>query len=544
MKAIILKPILITLIAFAFAVSPVLAQRVIKGTVYREGKVAAGVTVEAQKTSETFMTSFDGKYELTVPEKCKYLTFKFIDESKKLDISTNTSDVIDFSFDGVIPANSEENDSKVSQKSSSELVAAQDKDFLNNYSLYQQFYKQKDFKSALVSWRKIYHFYPKAHENIYVHGIAMYQDLVEKAANPKLKNAYIDTLIQVYDKRIKNFDKKGFNLGHEGFDYLKHMINNDGSDNMNDTQKKAVLKKGYNYVSESVKLQNDESEDVVLLLLMQTTTSLYKFGEFGKEKVIECYDNVSKIINKHLAKDPKDESVIKVRNLVDQLFQDSGAADCDALISIYESKFDAVSSNVEELKKMTQMLDRQNCTGSPLYAKASEKLYSLEPSAEAAYNMANLFVRSDNREKAESYYKQAIELEKDPANLSKYYYLLAAVIWQSNPQQAKTYLKKSIENNSSNGRAIMLLGDVYAQNAKSYGKDDFEHLTVYWVAVDLYQKAKKADPAVEANANEKISTYSQNFPSKEDIFFNGLTVGQAYSVGSWIGESTTVRERK
>lgn len=542
MKAIILKPIFITLIATVLAVSPALAQRVIKGTVYREGKVAAGVIVDGQKSNGSFMTSFDGKYEITVADKSKYLTFKFIDEQKKLDISENTSNEIDFSFDGQIPVASEENDSKVSLKSAAELAAAQDKDYMSNYTLYKQFYEQKDYKSALGPWRKVFHFYPKSSENLYIHGIYMYQSFVDKATDRKIKNAYLDSLMQVYDKRIKYFDKKGYNLGRQGTDYLKYTLNND--ENMSDEQKKVVLKKGYGYVSESVKLQGDDSEDIVLLLMMQSTRGLYGLGEFGKEKVIESYDITSKIINKHLEKDPNNADLTNIRDLIDQVFQSSGAADCDALISIYEPKFDVIASNIDDLKKMIRMLDRQNCTASPLYAKASEKLYELEPSAEAAYNMARLFVKAENRDKAEGYYKQAIELEKDPGNISKYYYELAAVVWTSNPQQARTYLKKAIDNNSSNGRAYLLLGDVYAHNAKSYGENDFEHVTVYWVAVDYYAKAKKADPSVESDANERINSYSQYFPSKEDIFFNGLTVGQSYSVGGWIGESTTVREKR
>ena len=44
--------------------------------------------------------------------------------------------------------------------------------------------------------------------------------------------------------------------------------------------------------------------------------------------------------------------------------------------------------------------------------------------------------------------------------------------------------------------------------------------------------------------NALISTYSQYFPSKEDLFFHDLKPGDGYSIGCWIGERTTVRERK
>ncbi len=92
----------------------------------------------------------------------------------------------------------------------------------------------------------------------------------------------------------------------------------------------------------------------------------------------------------------------------------------------------------------------------------------------------------------------------------------------------------------------MLLAYVYASNSKSYGEDEFEHSSVFWVAVDYYNKAKKADPTVEADANEKINIYSQYFPTKEDIFMNKnkLTEGQTYHVGGWIDENTTIRAKK
>lgn len=542
MKSLIFKSIFLTLIVSAGLSCSAVAQRVITGTVYREGKIAAGVTVEGQKSKETFMTSFDGKYQITVPENCKYIKFTFIDETKKLDIEGNTSNVIDFSFDGEIPVAAEENEQGVSLKSSTELVAAGDKDFMSFYTLEKQFYDQKDYKSALGPWKKLYKLYPKSTVNIYLHGLNMYQTQIEASKDRKTKNLYLDTLMQVYDKRIKYFDQKGFNLGRQGTDYMKYTLTPE-NETQTDDQKKPILKKGYNYLSESVKLQGNESEAPVLFLLMQSTKGLYGLGEFGKEKVIETYDVVSKIINTQLEKDPKNADLTNIRDLIDQAFQTSGAADCEALISIYEPKFDQIASNLEDLKKMIRMLDRQNCDASPLYAKASEKLYSLEPSAEAAYNMARMFVKADKLDKAETYYKQAIDLEKDAANLAKYYLELAQLNFSS-PQEARNYAKKSIENNPNVGKAYLLLGDLYAHNTKSFGETDFEHTQVFWVAVDYFAKAKKVDSSVEADANEKISLYSQYFPSKEEIFFNGLTVGKSITVGGWIGESTTVREKR
>lgn len=546
MKTNNLKPILLTLILFTAVFYTSVAQRVIKGTVYREGQLAAGVTVGAQKTSETFMTSFDGKYELTVPENSKYLTFTFIDESKKRNFAPEDGNEIDFSFDGIIPEKKETETGTV-LKSHTDLINERDKVYLENYTFLNQFYDQKNYKMAIGPWRKLYHVYPKSSENIYVKGIVMHQDFIDKSNDQKTKNAYLDTLMQIYDKRIKYFDKKGFNLGRQGIDYFRIKIGDaDLLENMSDTQKKSIYSKGYNYVKESVELQKEETEDRVLLLYMQSTRSMFGFGELTKEKVIETYDLVSGYVNKHLAKNPNDETTLSVRDNVDLIFQRSGAADCEALLAIYGAKYATISSNIEELKKMLRMLDRENCTESELYAKASEKLFELEPSAEAAYNMARTFAIAKKLDKAEAYYKQAIELEKDPIKLSSYYYQLTVLTYESSPQQARTNLKKAIDLDPNNGKAYMLLADVYALNAKTVGKSELEHQAVYWVAVDYYGKAKKADPTLEADANERIRIYSLHFPTKDDIFMdeNQLTVGQSYTVGGWVNETTTIREKR
>lgn len=539
MKKYIVKPIFLTLMVLLIAAYSTMAQRTIRGTVYRQGKVAAGVTVEAQKSRETFLTSFDGKYQITVPEKSKFMKFTFIDDSRKVDIPSDTTTVLNFSFDGEIPQG-EAGDQGAVLKTAEELAKDGDKEFMSQFTLERQFYEQKDYKSALSHWRVLFKTYPKSSINIYIHGINMYQSILDKTNDRTLKNHYIDTLMMVYDKRIKYFDQKGYNLGRQGTDYLKYELL--GNENLTDDQLKPIMKKGYNYVEGSTKLQGNETEAPVLILLMQTTVRLYGLGELPVDKVLENYDIATKIVDANLAKDPNNPNYQTAKEQVDQIFISSGAANCDVLTKMYTAKFDQISNNVDELKKMLSMFARQKCDDNPLYGKAAEKLYNLEPSAEAAYNMARMFVKNNELDKANDYYNKAISIEKDPKNLSKYYLELAKLNL-SKYMEARNYAKKAIENDPNNGGAYMFLGDIYARNAKNYGKDDFENRFLYWVAVDYFQKARKADPSLDAEAKEKINLYSQYFPSKEDIFFNGLTVGQSVTLGGWVGESTTVRNK-
>lgn len=536
------------LLTFALAVlmsMSTYAQRVITGTVYREGKVAAGVTVEGHKSSEVFMTSFDGKYKITVDNKSKYLKFTFIDDSRRVDIENNPSNVIDFNFDGELPATQSEEQSEtgVDHRTSEELVKAKDTGFMSNYTMYDQFYKQKDYKSAMAPWRMMFYKYPKSSLNIYIHGVNMYSSYIESASDRATKDAYTDSLMMVYDKRIKYFDQKGFVLGRKATDYLKYKLDNQ---DMTDDELKTALKTGYSDLKQSIQLEKNETEMAVLVVFMQVTKRLFSMEELTKEDVVANYGLVSNVVDAGLTKEPESEKYVASKRVIDELFRTSGAADCEALISLYKPKFEEISKDVEALKNMLRVLGKQDCTEGELYAQASENLYALDPSPEAAFNMAHLFMKRDEFDRAKEYYQNAIAAETDKELLAKYYYELGLFTFakENNFQTARNYARKALENNPNYGHALILIGDIYAQYSKHYGDDDFDHRSIYWLAVDYYEKAKRVDPDVFTEANNKINTYRVYFPDKETLFFGGYQDGQAITFGSWINESSKVRAKR
>ena len=209
MKAVLRITFLVAAVVLAAATS-LQAQRIIKGTVYRDGEPAAGITVEAHRGG-SMMTSFDGKYEVEAHEKTKWLKFTYINETQKLDdIDEKEGNVFDFAWSGKIPSgDAEEESGDVILKSAEELIRDQNRDFMNELSLFTEFYKQENWKSALPHWKKVFNTYPKCTKNIYIQGAKMYEDLIEKAESAEQREKYIDQLMKIYDKRSKYFDEKG-----------------------------------------------------------------------------------------------------------------------------------------------------------------------------------------------------------------------------------------------------------------------------------------------------------------------------------------------
>ena len=542
MKAVFRISLLMATLVLA-AATTLQAQRVIKGTVYREGKPAAGVTVEAHRGG-SMMTSFDGKYEVEASDKSKWIRFTFINDSERLDISEKPGDVFDFAFDGILPGDEEEAESgDVVLKSADELIREQDRDFMNELSLYNEFYKQDNIESAMPHWRKCYNIYPKSTLNIYIHGANMYEKLIENASTPEEKSKYIDELMRLYDKRIKYFGEKGYVLGRKATTWLKYKLETDRE--LDNGDLKNTMKKGYDWLNESVTERGNESELPVLILLMQTSRSLFKLGELPKETIVKNYDTCNSILNAKL-ETATDAGVIKdinsVQAYIEDIFGSSGAADCEALVNIFTPQYESKKDDVEFIKTMLRRLGNANCDETPLFAEATEQLYALEPSAEAAFNMARRFVKKDDVERAKNYYRQAMEQETDKELLAKYYYEYALFIYakENALQEARNYARRALDNKTDYCEALMLIGDIYVAASRSFGSDNFEKSTVFWVAADYFERAR-SNPDCAVDASKKASDYRRYFPNKEEAFFRSLQEGQTYKVGGWINENTRVR---
>lgn len=514
------------------------AQRVITGTVYNNGEPAGGILVEAHKSSDSFYTSFDGKYQIEVSEKTKWIRFTFLDESKKLDIEGNTSEVINFSWDGAeIPEGSDE--AGVVLKDIQQLQKDGDSEFLNNYSLYSEFYKQDDYESAMPYWEKVYATYPKSTSNIYVHGLNMMEKKMDDALSVDDKIKYLDEMMKIYDKRIKYLGGAENLLGRKAAKFLETIIKLD----LSDDEYIAELKKGSDYAEQAIEKTGNKTEPAVIVLHMQTTKILYTSDEIDRSVVFDNFEQAMNILDAESTDSEMADKAAQAIPLVESIIEGSGALDCAGMVDFYKPKYQAEPTNAELIKKILKMFRKQSCD-TEFAVELSEKLYELEPTAEAAFNMARTFLKKEDYAKAMDYYKEAYTNETDNELKASYYYEAAGLaLQQSMIQQAVSLAKKAASLKSGYCEAYMLIGETYAQASKNFSDDDFKRSTVFWVAVDYFQKATKGESCADA-AKSKVNFYRNYFPGKEDIFYQGLTVGHNYTVEGWINETTKVREKK
>lgn len=421
-------------------------------------------------------------------------------------------------------------------------------DCRRDLSEYIEFVKQKNYIDALPAWRRVYNACPSSSKSIFLNGPKIFGKLIKIEKDEAKRLAYIDTLMQIYDKRIELFGQKGSVLGRKGNDLYKY-------------NKKGAYELAYGYMKESVELTKGKSQAAVLQSYMSSSAVMYKNKKIDAGQVVQDFsiisDNLAILIVKQTEKvgpvepaeegaEPrklnKDEKKLaqykKVEENVGKLFISTGAGSCEVLIAHFTPKFEANPTDVDLLKTITKYLDKGDCTKSQLFFDASAKLYEAEPSAQAAHNLAKMAYNKKEMSKAAGFYLKAIDLEEDVEKKAQYYYELAAAS-ASNASQARSYALKAISLKSGWGKPYLLIGKIYASSG--CGDDKFSKASVFWLAIDKFKKAKAVDASIAAEANKLIATYKVYCPSKEDAFAYNITEGAQVKIECWINESTKAR---
>jgi tetratricopeptide (TPR) repeat protein len=401
----------------------------------------------------------------------------------------------------------------------------------SNLSIMNQYVKIKTFEYAIDSWRFCFKNCPEASKNIYIHGSRIIKYIIENEEDQAIADSWVDTLMILYDQRMEYFNEEGKVYGIKGIDLLRY--------------RKESIETAYTYLEKSVNLSQEKVDESVAVTFISTTYALFQNQKVGADVMINNYVTIMDIMNKKLASGDKDPKIPQAIESIEKMFAESGAADCDALIEIFSVKFEESPEDIELLKKITTLLGETGCEESDLYAKSAEALYGLEPSADAAAKLANVFVVRSDYTKAKNYYNNAIDQETDAAIKAKYYFYLSGIYYQEKDYpNTRNKCLAALNLNPAYGEAYILIGKAYAASSKNCGESDFEKQAVYWAAVDKFIKAKSVDPSIKEEADNQINSYSQYFPNNEITFFNGYTDGQTYKVGCWIQETTTVRTTK
>lgn len=414
-----------------------------------------------------------------------------------------------------------------------------------NTKFYKIYLKSKNYVDAYNFWKKVYGECPDQTKDLYIQGAEILNWRIENAKTPEDKKKAYEELMGMYNNRIKYFGQdeetgEDYILGSMISDQLKYYPDEVDYVKMYDRLKPVVEARGaktdpltlyyFTYASmlrstldPSFKAQYVKDQTAVDKLYAQAKADAEAAGNTNRAEAIASYQATSL-----------------------QAFAASGAASCDVMEDIYGPQIKEKSGDKEFLKETIALFQSVGCTESPSYYAASEAMFNLEPSSSAALGVARKALGDKNYSKAEEYYKKAIDLSTDADEKAEANYAIAVMYYDRRSYgTARQYCNAAMAAKSGFGAPMLLIASMYASTASSiYPDDPVKQRIVYCLVVDKASRAKAMDPSVAAQANKLIGTYSAAYPAKEDVFMHPeLNEGQSFTVGGWIGETTTVRVR-
>ena len=431
---------------------------------------------------------------------------------------------------------------------------AQNQECMTNLSIYVEHAKVKNYEAAYTPWKMVYENCPDINWANFAYGERILKDRIKKSTGAD-KDANIQELLTLYDNSMKYFPKKA-SLAPVIIDKVLLKYDNKM---IGDEEIYSQLSKAFH--EDKPNFKNPKA----LYLYFSSLVDLHKAGSKDLQEVFDVYDDVTekiedenvKLTDRISALLPKEEagtltskekkqlkaattnseSFGKIEGSIDSKLGD--LADCGNLIPLYQKSFEEKKNDINWVKRAVGRMFNKECTDDPMFKKLFEAQMALDPSADAYVYGGNLKLKAGDRNGAVADFNKALDLETNARKKSNIAYKVATVFRRSSKSTARSYAQKAIDANPSNGRAYLLIANLYATSANDCGTTPFEKRAIYWRAAEMARKAGRVDPSLSGRANQSAASYSAKAPSKTDIFNSGMA-GKTVTFKCWVGGSVKV----
>jgi tetratricopeptide (TPR) repeat protein len=409
---------------------------------------------------------------------------------------------------------------------------------VRNWSLYAEYYRQRNYDMAYEPWKYMFEDCPRATLNIYIHGANMIKYFYNNETDPNRRDAWVDSLMLLYDRRIEMFGEEGRVLGRKAADLYQ--------------LRPTDVQELYEMSETSIEIEGMNSGADVLLINFQSVIRLADAGLLEPEAIIEAFDRATDIIEYNLEHNPEDARYYNpAKKNIRSMFEPY--ATCESLAQVFGPRFDANPEDVELLQRITEMLENAGCTNDELFYHATLQLHNIHPDAESAFLMGRLENTRENYRRAIEFFQEAADLYTEEGvaqnkdRIFRAYWLMAEISYRQFRElpQARDYARQAHQTIPDDGRPLILIGEMYAASASECGDDDVSKKAAYWVAVDKFIEAQNvaSDEMIKERAEQMAETYRLYFPNNEEIFFHGYTEGETFRVECWINRTTSIRAR-
>lgn len=365
---------------------------------------------------------------------------------------------------------------------------------------------------------------PDLNESLYINGVTVYKGAADATTDAALKAVYQDSVIAIYSKRgelYKNEAKWVENKAYYGYQFYKA-----------DKEKMKIPIKDF---ENALKLNGTISPALTAAYFDLVRRDYLMNKAYEPEQVLTIYDNLTAILDKAAA---EGKDVASPKGQVEQLLVAMELIDCDFIENTMGPKLTADPTNEVLANQIFKYSVQYKCYSSAAFLTALEIIDTKNPTFSTSQVRAMRYLQTEDYEKAMPVLQKALTLAENDAQKADVHLELAKIHGsQGRNSQARTSAREAATLDESKvSDAYTLIGTLYMNSASECrgGVSRAKDQAIYIAAYNAYQRA--GDSKGMANARSR-------FPSKEELFTEGLAVGSSISTGCWIGETVSLATR-
>jgi len=399
-------------------------------------------------------------------------------------------------------------------------------------SLYTDYQKNGEFQKAIIPLNWLLTTLPDLNTSIYINGADIYDKLADKEKDPARKKILVDSLMLMYDLRIKYCGEEASVINRKALSAYKY--------NLNTVGKEAEVLALFDKVFE---LNGNNVMDGTLIPYLQTVRMVkLKLKNLTDEQILQRYDKVIEITDAKIKKAQSEgkpiDKYVGYKSDADKILISIVKVDCDFVRKNLAPKFKQNPADIGLAKKIFSFMLQGGCTDDPLWLESGEAIHNGgEKDYGLAKNLGKGYYRMDKFDKAEFYFKEALEIATTASDKADMLILLGSnESRKGSKTSARELFRQAIAADSGNKEAYEKIGDLYSNSFSECSKKESyaEDRLVYLAAYEMYAKAGN---------QQKMAQAKGQFPSTTELFELNWNEGEVKKVGCWINEAVTLKTR-
>jgi len=389
---------------------------------------------------------------------------------------------------------------------------------------YTDYMKSEQFVEATkpLSWLLVNT--PNLNESIYINGVTVYKGAADKTADAAQKRVYQDSVMAIYTKRggmYNNAAKWMENKAYFGYQFYK-----------GDKTKIAAVIADF---EKAVELNGNINFQLVGAYFDLVYKNYVLNKAYNPEQVLAIFDKSNKLLD---ASATAGKDVSGTRTTLETLLVNMELIDCEFIENTMGPKLLADPANEEIANQIFKYSVQYKCFSSKAFLAALEIIDTKNPTFSTSQVRAMLYMSAGDFAKAEPVLEKAASLASTNKEKGEVQLELAKIYAKAGKKAASRTLAREAAGLDAglSSSAYGLIGDLYmsAYNDCRSGESRAKDYSVFIAAYNAYQKAGDSKGMGSARAR---------FPSKEELFTEGLAVGSSISTGCWVGETVSVSTR-